>query len=192
VISACLIDKDGVLADFVGAACAAHGVPSPYFEKDAPPPFVPEKAAGVKYFQNLLGLSTDQFYDKLCGPGFWQSVPMTAEAVSVVSLASSVFVPKSVHVVGGITLDPACASVGYEWVARYFPQFIRRVTFSTDPVTTCAGPSRLLISSREDLVDDWRSSGAPAILFARPWNRAWKRTQYAVSDLRSDLETFRP
>lgn len=191
MINQCLVDKDGVLADFVSAACAAHGVTSPYFDRNEPPPFVPAKAAGVQYFQNLLGLSTDQFYAPLCGEAFWRSVPVTSEAASVVSLAAAVFTVKSVHILGGITMDSACASVGYEWVVRFFPQFIRRVTFSTDPATTCSGVNRLLISSREDLVDRWRDTGSPAVLFARPWNRHWKRTQYAVSDLRSELELFK-
>ena len=82
----CLLDIDGVLADFQGAACRAHGRSSPW---------VGRAANGVWDMAELWGIAEDEFWAPLCGREFWAALQPTVECFDIVKLVERAFGPRT-------------------------------------------------------------------------------------------------
>jgi len=158
----CFLDMDGVLADFVAGACAAHGRSFPYTDP---------ANLGIFELVSIWGMSEDDFYAPLHALEFWENLSVTPEAYELVSIAESAVGSDNVALLTTAPAYPDGSIAGkLLWVKQHFPQFFRkRVIFCRDK-RFLASSDALLVDDRDRNVTDFINSGGHAILFPRAWN----------------------
>jgi 5'(3')-deoxyribonucleotidase len=158
VMKICFIDMDGVLCDFVSAACAVFG------RRDLPSNWpLGERSMGA-----ALGCSDKDFWETIkADPGFWSNMhpyPWCHELFDTVKeFGYEPFISTSP------SLDPASASGKTEWIQRVFGRSFRSY-FIGGKKHALAMPGRVLIDDRNDTVDKFCACGGIGILFPRRWN----------------------
>ena len=165
MITQCLLDMDGVLADFVGGVVHAHGRPYPY---DMP------NSLGVFDIERIWGITPQEFWAPCDGPTFWDDLAKTPEADALVFQACQKFGPSNVAILTAPSLSPHCVPGKRRWIERYYPQLKKNIIFGSAK-KFLAAPNRILIDDRDKNVDDFIGAGGPAILMPRLWNRAHDR-----------------
>lgn len=173
----CFIDIDGVLADFVMAACETHRRPNPYTD-----PATAEAARGNFYFYRLWGMTDDEFWGPIIflGAAFWSSLQPYPTGRQVVFAAELAFGPGNVYLLTTPSQDPDCDAGKRRWVATHFPDYRYRTWIGGDK-HIFARKDFLLVDDFDDNVDRWQANGGVSIRYPRAWNRAW---QAAESDHR--------
>jgi 5'(3')-deoxyribonucleotidase len=161
------LDMDGVLTDFVGAACRAHGKSNPY--DDA-------AAQGVWAMETLWGMSGKEFWAPCNGEGFWDRLEKTPEADDIVKLITDTFGVENVALLTAPSMSGFCIPEKRLWIRRNYPQLEGGMIF-TAAKKFLAGPDRLLIDDRDKNIEDFRLFGGKAVTVPRPWNR-----MHALSD----------
>lgn len=157
-----LLDMDGVLADFIGGACKAHGRPSPYTEPDN---------LGKWDIDKLWGMDSDAFWAPLLGCQFWLNLEPTVECMRIIELAVDSVGRQNV----GICTRPPCQDYPESvrgkrgWIRRHCPELIDRMVFCIDK-TFCANPNTLLIDDNEHNITSFWYAGGSSVLVPRPWN----------------------
>lgn len=150
-----LLDMDGVVADFVGAACAAHG----------------RTTDGVDCwnFFEKWGITEDEFWAPINAGGreFWANLepyPWFDELVSMVSMADPKF-----YLCTKPSTQADCLAGKMDWIHRHFGKHFRRYFFAPDK-QWLAAPGRLLIDDSDENCNGFRNSMGGAHCFAQPWN----------------------
>jgi 5'(3')-deoxyribonucleotidase len=156
----CFLDMDGVLADFVTAACLAHGRRSPYINP---------ANLGKFDLEKLWGISLDEFWKPIDNEGFWYEIPPMHDAERYVQIAEENFD----EVV--ILTDPGESIYSFlgkkDWLSRHFPRYKNRIIFaSASAKKLMAAPGRFLIDDRDENVKQFNERGGIGILVPRPWN----------------------
>ncbi len=159
-------DIDGVVADFVGGACRAHGWDNPWLVPNTP-------WTGEFELINIFGVSKEQFWRPIddLGQTFWRTLETTPEANELYSLAHSF--GDDVAFLTAPSDDPSCVPGKRSWIAGNFPK--TPVIFAqASAKRLLAHPKALLIDDKDSNVEEFYKAGGHAILVPRPWNKLHK------------------
>jgi len=157
------LDQDGVLANFVGGACKAHGLTC--YDK-------PERL-GEFSLEKCWGMTAGQFWAPTNNYDFWFNLEKTAEADEIVMLAIDAVGVENVAMLTSPSLDPDCVPAKRAWMEKCYPQLAKTMIFSWGK-GIIGGPGRILIDDRDRNIDDWYLAGGEGILVPRPWNEDYK------------------
>jgi len=160
----CLLDMDGVIADFMKACCAAHNRPDPYLQ---------ESSLGIWETEKVWGITEREFWKPIdaLGLGFWDGIVKTPEADRIVELLTETFGETNIAILTAPSFDPGCVPGKMAWIKRHYPQFKKRIIFGHAKEFLSA-PYRVLVDDRDKNVENFRAAGGQAILVPRPWNKA--------------------
>lgn len=175
----CFLDMDGVIADFVTAACLAHGRISPYRDPANLGSFDMEK---------LWKMQINDFWKPINTVGFWHEIPLMPDAKEIVDLTEKYF-GKEVAILTAPSHDPHCFIGKREWILRNFPQFENRLIFAAASAKRLmAGPGRFLIDDRDKNLDQFAEAGGTPICVPRPWNHLHGIKLSAVDYINRELD----
>ncbi len=164
----CFLDQDGVIADFVGGACRAHGKQNPY---------ILAKNLGEFELIKIWGMAEDQFWKPIddMGMAFWVGLEKTPEADEIVRFAFETFGADNVAVLTAPSLDPGCIPGKRAWMKKNFPALERKMIFANaSNKRFLAGPDNWLIDDRDKNVEQFLAAGGNGVLVPRPWNKGHK------------------
>ena len=156
------IDLDGVLADFVGGVCLAHGKQLPYPED-----------RGVWDMAKIWGISLEEFWTPTNSFDFWYNLLPTPEAEMIVQTVESFVPKKNIAILTSPSLDKECIPAKRKWVMKYFPQFSGQIIF-TNAKKFLSGPGRLLIDDDDKNIEAFHSGGGMTVKVPRLWNSEWE------------------
>jgi 5'(3')-deoxyribonucleotidase len=165
-----LLDKDGVLCDFLGGVFRLFG------RLDL------SGADCLRWDQHLelLGVTPAEFWGRIeeAGHAFWANLepfPWAFQLYEALVEQATVFICTSP------ARDPFCSSGKQAWIRRHFPEVFRanRVIL-TNRKWICAGPDRILVDDSLKNCEDFESLGrtrspGQAVLFPQPWNQPHER-----------------
>lgn len=169
------VDIDGVLADFVGGALAAHGVPAEL-----------QRDINCWHLWQQLGMTQGDFWGPLDNSYFWETLNPLADAAAILSLAEAFAGAKSCCLLSAPRPCPGSLAGKFAWVRSHLPHYLDRYLFGpTKAFAAQAGA--LLIDDSDEQVKAWRDAGGWAILLPRPWNSRRDQSGRAVEVLAEDL-----
>ena len=163
----CLLDMDGVLADFIGGACKAHGRQSPYKYRDN---------QGVFEIEKLWGMSAKEFWQPLEYEGFWYSLAKTPDADEIVEAAFSTFGRENVAILSAPAEFRGCIPEKKEWMRVHYPELAKNMLFGSAK-RFLAGPNKVLLDDRDKNIESFRDAGGAGIVVPRSWNCEWSRAE---------------
>jgi len=158
----CFLDLDGVLVDFLAAACAVHGRKTPY---DVP------EAKGIWDMSSLWGISPESFWEPIdsAGSDFWYTLDFMPWAGVLLEEVCDSFEEKNVY----IMTAPGKSASSWLGKARFMkdrlPEFLPRFLIGV-PKHVCARPGAVLIDDNDENISKFNEAGGCGILFPRPWN----------------------
>lgn len=158
-------DIDGVVADFVGGACKAHGRPNPFTH-----PGTSRTSTGVFELIDIWGITKEQFWKPIdaLGAGFWKRLERTEEASEIFTLAKSL--GSNLAFLTAPSDDPGCVPGKRSWVEKNYPG--TPVIFaSAKAKQLLAHPGALLIDDKDSNCEEFYKAGGNVILVPRPWNK---------------------
>jgi 5'(3')-deoxyribonucleotidase len=155
---------DGVIADFVGGICKAHGRATPYKNNPA--------AYGIFDMEKLWGVSSREFWRAAEYPGFWALLDKTPEADEIVSAVLAAFGKDNVAILTAPCEYKECIPEKKDWIRRYYPELSGNMLFGSAK-RFLAGPNKVLIDDRDKNIKDFRDAGGAGIIVPRPWNSEW-------------------
>lgn len=174
----CLLDMDGVLADFVGGICKVHNLPSPYLDSSS---------HGIWDTEVLWGMSATKFWKPANNLEFWINLSKTEEADALVSLVSGIFGETNVAILSAPSHDPNCIGGKMTWINKYYPQFQDRLIFG-GAKEFLAGPGNYLIDDRDRNIDRFVEAGGIGIPVPRLWNRHHRKAHMALEVVETELK----
>lgn len=175
-----LLDMDGVLAEFVGAAFQVHG-------KDPSVLALPENV-GIFEIEQIWGITPDQFWAPIdATPEFWEGLDKTDEADEIVRLAEEAVGPENVAILTAPHTSPACIPGKYAWLNRNYPQFRRRIIFG-NAKEFMASPERILVDDRDENISGFVAAGGHGVLVPRLWNAGHVHADEAMRLIRLQME----
>jgi hypothetical protein len=146
-------DMDGVLCDFVGASAKLHGITTPYDQLSW-------------NFWQPVGIADEQFWEPLCQASFWESLPVLADGMRILTAVAERGRPIGILSNG---ICPGSVDGKRRWLAKHCPG-LKPVIF-TDAKWTVAQPGRFLIDDHTPNCELFELSGGTAIVMPRPWNQ---------------------
>lgn len=173
------LDLDGVLVDFIRAACEVLSTPYP-----------PTNYDWCK--------KNSEDWDKLnkaSGCLFFEFLDWMPDGKEILQIVENVVKPKNIYLL--TTSMPNSRSVTGKllWIKRELPQYYNRTIFTYAPKSLLAKSNHILIDDKDDNVVEFNKAGGKAILVPRPWNRNRKYINNIVDFiklefLRIDEENF--
>jgi len=149
------VDMDGVLTDFVTAACSVHKRENPFFD-DGYTPY---------NLQDAFGMTERDFWAPINNVDFWANLAPTSECFEIIRCLSDFeicLITNPSH--RGPVLE------GKErWIAHHLPQLSGNVLFGA-PKYFCAGPHKIIIEDDPVQIARFQNYGGRGILINRPWN----------------------
>lgn len=173
----CLLDMDGVLADFVLGVSKAHNRPSPYLQTSSLGEFNMEK---------LWGITTGEFWEPTNRPDFWSGLEKMPEADGIVEMVFTAFGEPNVAILTAPSMSQYCIVEKREWIKKYYGNLHSRMIFGSAK-EFLAGPGKLLIDDLNKNIDEFNKNGGVAILLPRPWNRRHADSEKATQVLQSEV-----
>lgn len=159
-----LIDLDGVLVDFVGAALQAHGLTAP----DEWPDVEDDVYRRKKNIEKTFGIGKDEFWSPIHAQGeeFWANLPLLHDGMELYHrLAEN----RRVKICTTPSEHPSSSSGKVRWMQQQFGSKFRDYVIA--PMKWELAHSRaVLIDDFEDNILKFREHGGHAWLFPRPWN----------------------
>lgn len=152
-----LLDMDEVLVDFVGGACAAHGVTREWLEA--------RRTLGQWAMNDLLDKSLDEFWEPIHAKGiaFWQRLDPLPWLHDVVALISR-YDPHW-RCVTAPARGTACRMGKILWFAQHLGnRELERLLLINDK-HVLAQAHHLLIDDREQNIEDFVEAGGDGIIF---------------------------
>lgn len=160
VLNKCVLDLDGVLADFVTGASIAHGRPNPYLDRSN---------YGNYYMEKIWGMSVEEFWRPM-DEDFWSMLDIMDKAVDLVDFLDNEF-DGNVCILSSPSKNRGCVDGKLHWIKQNFPQLER--SFLIGPKKHfCASSQTLLIDDYDRNVNGFREHSGHAYLVPRPWNSA--------------------
>ena len=159
-----LLDMDGVVADFVSAACRLFGK-NPEAEHARLNP-----DTGWDFF-DAWGLTASDFWQQidLAGESFWTGIKPESWAIDLYDRLSSL---APVYFCSSAALTPSAWSGKIKWLRA----FVGIGHFNDVVLTThkhlLARHTNCLIDDNQDNVDSFAAWGGKSILFPRLWNKS--------------------
>jgi 5'(3')-deoxyribonucleotidase len=177
----CLLDMDGVVADFVGGVCAAHNRPSPY---DDPSSY------GVFDMDKLWGMTSREFWKPCDGESFWDDLQKTPDADDIVSSVVNNFGLENIAILTAPSMSPYCVPGKRRWMKRHYPFLAKNMIF-TSAKKFLAGPDRVLIDDRNENIESFRAAGGHGILLPRLWNRLYRMWDFSLDHVEVNLRDLK-
>lgn len=180
MISRVLVDLDGVMTDFVGAALKLHR-------------FTPEEVLphmrGKYDIEKILEIPARDFWRKISEDDlFWHELEKTEEADSLLELVSKrPRSPEQVFFCSSPTSDPASHHGKAMWVKKHYPVYLRRLILCSQK-HFLANRDTLLIDDSDNNVDAFKKAGGRAILVPRPWNSLYAFSGNPLKLVRMELQ----
>jgi hypothetical protein len=154
-----LLDMDGVIVDFVKAACEAHGKPNPY-----------EHGESGYDMPSKMGMTDVEFWGgDLAMLWWWAELPWTADGAAILVAAKNFVGKDNIYLATSPTLAPGSCSGKLLWVQKNLPEYQRRLMIGPCKYLM-ARPDHILIDDSDANVTKFREAGGHAILVPRPWN----------------------
>ena len=154
-LRAIILDVDGVLADFFGAALRAHG--SEHLADNWP--------AGHWEMMDVMGLGHNAFWEPLDNFAFWDSCqlyPGAQDFVNSLGALGDVYFAT----IPSTSAESTAAKV--RWLHRHFPDHTGMVG---KPKWLLAHPEHLLIDDSDKNCDEFAHHGGMVWQYPRRWNR---------------------
>lgn len=151
------LDMDGCVANFVKAACAAHGRDTSDVDE--------------WNFFTKWGIDENQFWEPVNAGGreFWANLEPYEwfdELVGMVKKADPNF-----YILTKPSRQASCLAGKLDWIHRHFGKGFRNYIFAPDK-SPLAAKGRLLIDDSDDNCHAFSAAGGKFILFPQPWNKA--------------------
>lgn len=169
------LDVDGVLADFAGAALAAHGKPR-----------ADRNTLASWDIAGHCGVSEDSFWAPLESSHFWQSLDLLPQAHDVVRYCEGFAGPEGVCLLTSPRLCGGAYAGRLNWIRHHFPRFLHRHLMGPAK-QFAAGQGFVLIDDNEPNVEAFRRAGGWAILYPAPWNSRRDLHSRAAETLAGDF-----
>lgn len=148
-LKTCILDMDGVLADFTSAVNALEGRPLGY----QPPNY------------NFVARES---WDKM-DLYFWRNLNPTPECFDIVKAVESRFGPENVIIATSPVLTFGCPEGKIEWLRIFLPRYARR--FAISPVKEFfANPSTVLIDDADEWCGKFVARGGNVLQVPRSYN----------------------
>lgn len=158
----CLLDIDGVLADFVGGACRAHGRQSPYDDAD------PETAYSYDV-ASLWNMTPGEFWAPLDSADFWRGLDLTADGLDILNILERQFKQKNICLLTSPSMSPYSIVGKIQWIREHYPDYAGRCLIGPCK-EFCAHRGAILVDDCDANVVRFIEHGGGAILVPRPWN----------------------
>lgn len=162
------LDMDGVCVDFFGGIKPLIGIPDDW---------LPDRYDVPKIYEILDSLGHDFWVNLKPYPYFVELYKMLIRYGHVIFCTS----PSN---------NPGSSSGKHQWLQDVFDRknFREFVICPTDKHILARG-NAVLIDDREDAIDAWEATGAPAFLFPQFWNRNRDKVENRMGLLEAYLET---
>lgn len=171
------IDLDDVLADFRGE------IERRYYPQLAD---LQLKHPGKWEMHEILGISAAEFW-KPIDLDLWSNLPKTVECNNLLQTAENIFGKKNCFILTSPTLSPDSSKGKHIWVAKHFPNWIRRLIICPCKADAISGPGKILIDDRDDNVEAW---GGLGFLVPKMWNSRHMMTHRSSEMLLNFLESW--
>lgn len=173
------LDMDGILADFVKAACQLHNRPEPCIKPEHYGEFDLEKGWGITPEQFWAPIA-DQSLD------FWVGLEKTPEADQLVNLAIYYVGVDNIAILTAPSKDSGSVPGKRLWIEKNYPQFKKQMIF-TSAKGFLAGPDRILIDDRDRNIEEFAKAGGSGILLPRLWNSYYTVSNVALHAVATSL-----
>ena len=186
----CFVDLDGVLADFVRAACQVHRYEIQNRCFKTPEQFIETYPSRVWEMYTAIGIDRNEFYAPM-DQEFWATLPKTPEANQILEHILFCYAEKDVFFLtkpaGRAKRAAECYFGKLQWIETHYPQFLDRTIFAIRK-EACSFPGTVLIDDSDANITAWRAEGGIGILCPRPWNSGFKRIDSLITDLRDAIQ----
>lgn len=156
----CLLDMDGVIADFVRGACRLHNQMNPYYNSDFEG-FYFNEAWNMKPADFWRGMDRD----------FWAGLDWMADGRLLFGFIDSHFGPENTCILTSPCSNDGCYDGKQDWIRAHLPKAYHRRFLIGPEKSYCAGPDRVLIDDRDENIEEFIKFGGHGILVPRPWNK---------------------
>lgn len=174
----CLVDMDGLLTDFVSAACKLHKKP---FSS------VTDSRMDITW-----RMSTDEFWEPIFADGvsFWEGLNPYSWTTELVALLVDKFRLSDDHcwtICTSPTQQPECKTGKLAWLKKHNIKPPIPPLFKKDKARY-ATRDTILIDDTERVIDQFIIAGGIGILFPAPWNRYGGFSSDPVAWVRESLD----
>lgn len=172
MITKCVLDLDGVIADFHSGLARLRGFDPSIFERGN------WKEPGTYDIRQNTPIKEEGFWDGV-DYDFWRSLDKTREADQLVDLIINRFSLENICIITMCPtmfdyplyrIGPYCAGK-IQWLLDHFPRLMEHghILIGTSK-KFCASPDTVLIDDADSNIKEFRQSGGKAIVFPRVWN----------------------
>lgn len=156
---AVFFDLDGVLADFVSGAFAAHGKALP----------IEDVTWGFPEQLGFAGVNDPKFWEPL-GHDFWANLGRYEDGFTLLRAAEQLIGPDRIGLLSSPCDTAGCADGKRAWVAEHLPAYRRRL-FLGSAKELFAGPGKVLVDDHDANCEAFAAAGGRVVTPPRPWNR---------------------
>jgi len=175
----CVLDMDGVIADFTKGICELRQLPYPYHDGN-------HEALGEWSMAKLWGISDNQFW-KGVDADFFENLDPTEEAHDIVRLLEGYFGSR-IYILSTPGSKPETMVGKHRWLHKHFPQFTRKRNLLGACKHVCARATSLLVDDGDHNVKDFTEAGGLVHLYARRWNANHPHCDNAFERLESHVK----
>ncbi len=178
----CLLDMDGVLANFVQGSLDIHNI-----KMDAEMLYAGHE--GQWDFVKILGMSQPAFW-KPMDEEFWAKLDPMPDAFKILELVEARFGRENVMLLTSPSNNYGCHAGKIRWMERHLPRHYSKTAghMFGSRKELLARPNNWLIDDRDQNVDDFRSHGGIGTLVPRVWNRFHNIRASALDFLKEALD----
>lgn len=157
------LDLDGVITDFMSAACAVHNRPNPYLENS--------QHKGIFEMEKVWGITLEEFWEPIDKDGgyFWSNLKFMPDALNLLHQVEKIAGQENIYILTSPSNHYICSASKHDWIATHLPQY-RRQFFIGSAKYFFAGENAILIDDYDKNVNSFREHGGKAILVPRMWN----------------------
>lgn len=175
----CLLDLDGVMADFVGGVMKKEGID--------PSSFVwPEEHLGSWDLATALGISTEQMWSGTDTVSFWRDLQPTPEMEDIKQIVIENFGRDNVAILTSPSQSPYSIAGKVYWVEDHLPEFRKNLLVGSAK-HFCAHRDAVLIDDADHNLEAFDRHGGYGVIVPRLWNRAYELADQPIKGLGSAL-----
>ena len=160
----CFVDMDGVLTDFVSAACEAHGRLNPYNNP---------KNYGVFEMDKIWGMTAKEFWAPMEREGYWWGMKKLPGADLLLDLLIERFGMDNICILSSPSLSPYCVPEKRQWLKHHYDSRLANNVLFGSAKQFLAGPDRYLIDDYDKNIDKFEKFGGIGITYPQLWNREY-------------------
>lgn len=177
MIDTVFVDLDGVLADFVGGICQAHGRDNPYQHTTA---------RGHWTIQRLLEIPEEEFWS-VVDYNFWVGLQPTWDGYLILESAETTVGKDNTYLLTNAGAGiPGNMAGKTAWVQKHLPDYSERLFTGIDK-HRLASPNKALIDDSDRECHAWETAGGKPVLVPRYWNQDWAYVDHSVDFVRLHL-----